>query len=58
MLVSIASSFRLQLGQNTAYCASATQGYLNRRDAKDQGLITNQRSTIHQNPSDDGPYLF
>ena len=36
----------------------ATQGYLNRRDAKEEGLIADQRSTIHQNLSNDGLELF
>ena len=51
-------SFRLRFGHNAAYFASTTQEHLNRKDAKDEGLITNQRSTTHQNPSDDGLDFF
>ena len=32
----------------------ATQGHLNRRDANYEGLIADQRSTIHHDPSNDG----
>ena len=36
----------------------ASQGHLNRRDAKDEGVIADQRSTIHQNLSNDGLEFF
>ena len=49
------SSLRLRFGQKPTYY---TQGHLNRRNAKDEGLITNQRRTIHHHPSDDGLEIF
>ena len=36
----------------------ATQGHLNRRDAKDEGMIADQQLTIHQNLSNEGREFF
>ena len=36
----------------------ASQGHLNRRDAKDEGLIAHQRWKVHQNPSNNGLEFF
>ena len=36
----------------------ASQGHLNIRDAKDEGLIADQRSTIHENLLNDGLHFF
>ena len=51
-------SLRQRFGQNAAYFAVFTQGYLQRNDARDEGLIYAQRSTLHLNPSNDGVQFF
>ena len=43
-------SMRLWFGLNKAYCASATQGHLHKKDARAEGLMVRQRWTIHGNP--------
>ena len=51
-------SMRLWLGRNTAFGTAAAQGHLHRKDGRGEGLVARQRSTIHQNPSNDGPEFF
>ena len=51
-------SLRPWFGQNTAYFAVVTQGYLRKKDARGEGLIYAQRSTIQINPSNDGLEFF
>ena len=45
---------RQRFGQSAAYFAVFGQGYLKRKEARDEGLIYVQRSTIHLNPSNTG----
>ena len=51
-------SLRQQFGENAAYFAAFAQGYLKRKDARDEGLIYAQRSTIYLNPSNDSLKCF
>ena len=51
-------SLRQQFGQNAPYFAVFAQGYLRGKDARDEGLIYAQRSTIHLNPSKNGLEYF
>ena len=51
-------SLRQRFGQNAAYFAIFAQRYLKRKDARDEGLLYAQRSTIHLFPSNDGLEFF
>ena len=47
-----------RFGQDAAYLAVFAPGYVQRKDAGVEGLMYAQRSTKHQNPSNDGLELF
>ena len=51
-------SLRQWFGQNAAYVAVFSEGYLKSKDARDEGLMYSQRSTIHLNLSNDSLEFF